>query len=184
MPRVYKRTALKDYPESGIQRGDVYYWWKRYQSPAQRQLSYPRRSQLTNSVFLQTVYDLEDKAWGNTFEELQSQVDDAISDLQDLLYDTQDSLSVIEDTFPNSSSRELVEERVEKLEEWIGALEGIDIPDEEEFLAENDPEIDLGPIEDYDSDEWEEAHSEWCLGKLAEEIEDLHSQLKDSSPGF
>lgn len=63
MPRVHKRVAAKDYPQSGIKKGDTYYYTKIKQQRGgivKRSLTPFKRSELTTSDFLSQVYDIED----------------------------------------------------------------------------------------------------------------------------
>ena len=59
--KVHKSKARKDYPNSGIKKGDTYYWWKFYKGPLYRSLSYPKRSQLTQSEYLSTIYETQEE---------------------------------------------------------------------------------------------------------------------------
>ena len=59
--KVHKCKARKDYPNSGIKKGDTYYWWKFYKGPLYRSLSYPKRSQLTQSEYLSTIYETQEE---------------------------------------------------------------------------------------------------------------------------
>ena len=49
MPRVYTQKANKDYPDSGILKGQVYHQWSFRYGGTHRALAYPRPSQLTQS---------------------------------------------------------------------------------------------------------------------------------------
>lgn len=64
MPRVHKRKAAKDYPDHGIVKGDTYYYTKMKTGPRSsrvlRSKTPFRRSQLTGSEYLGTLYDIED----------------------------------------------------------------------------------------------------------------------------
>lgn len=64
MSRVHKRKAAKDYPDHGIAKGDTYYYTKMKTGPRSsrvlRSKTPFRRSQLTGSEYLGTLYDIED----------------------------------------------------------------------------------------------------------------------------
>lgn len=47
MPRVHHVKALKDYPEAGIKKGDMYCHWAFFRGPKQLSKIPPRRSQIT-----------------------------------------------------------------------------------------------------------------------------------------
>lgn len=65
MPKVHKRVARKDYPKFGIVKGQSHYQWTLKTGPRSsqefRQASPPRRSQLTSSEYLGTLYGLCDR---------------------------------------------------------------------------------------------------------------------------
>lgn len=62
MPRVHTvEKARKAYPEYGIAVGDTYYHWKPRYGGVRKSKTYPRRSQLTGSDFLATVFDIFDR---------------------------------------------------------------------------------------------------------------------------
>lgn len=59
MPRVHHvKKARKDNP--AVSKGQPYYHWQRYRSRKQYSATYPKRSQLTSSGKLATIYDAED----------------------------------------------------------------------------------------------------------------------------
>lgn len=62
MPRVHTQRAAKDYPEHGIEKGDLYYKWSFYRQRPQMSKTPPRRSQLTQREELAAIYDAEDQA--------------------------------------------------------------------------------------------------------------------------
>lgn len=59
MPRVhFVKKARKDNP--AVKKGESYYHWQRYRSKKQYSVTPPKRSQLTSSGKLATIYDAED----------------------------------------------------------------------------------------------------------------------------
>lgn len=70
MPRVYCRTAGKDYPEHGIKKGDTYYAWSFYRQRERKSLDRPKQSQLTQREELVALYsaqeiEVPEWEWGN-----------------------------------------------------------------------------------------------------------------------
>lgn len=126
----YVKKARKDYPEQEIKKGDSYYWWQFKFRSKQRSKTRPRRSQLTQSSFLGQVFDVEDRLGGITedmdFESLKSEVDEIVDELNNLMDDTQGSLENMPDQLQQASSGELLQERIDGIQEWITELEGID----------------------------------------------------------
>ena len=65
MPRVtYVKAARKDNPI--CKKGESYYWWKFRHGGKHMSLAYPKPSQLTQSAYLGSVYDLIEQV--NNFE--------------------------------------------------------------------------------------------------------------------
>lgn len=56
----FVKKARKSYPGTGIKKGDSYYWWQFAFRERQVSKVKPRRSQLTQSEYLGTMYDHED----------------------------------------------------------------------------------------------------------------------------
>lgn len=128
MPKVTKvEKARKDYPSQGIKKGDSYYWWKFRYDSIKKSKTYPKPQQLTQSVFMMSVYDLQDEIsniTGKTGEEIKSQLDSIKDAVQNLLEETQDSLNYMPEQLQESS---ILTERVEGLESYISDLDNVDI---------------------------------------------------------
>lgn len=140
MPRVHTvKKARKNYPDSKIKKGDTYYWWKFRFGGKIKSKTYPRRSQLTQSGFLQTLYELQDNMSFDR-ENIEDDRDSLVGELESLRDECQDSLdNMPEHLQESSSSGELLQERIDALEEWISELENVDI-DIDEDLAEKEKE--------------------------------------------
>ena len=82
---THVKKARKDIPGTDIKAGDSYYWWKFMVGgrggPKHYSKERPRLSQLTQSEYLGTLYDLQDRlsalpADSSLADEVQSLVDD------------------------------------------------------------------------------------------------------------
>jgi hypothetical protein len=119
-----------------IHKGEMYYHWAFRFGPTHISKDYPRRSQLTQSAFLGSIYDLEDEieaiestdidedvisGWVSTLEELRDQCQESLDNMPEGLQQ-------------GSSSGELLQERIDNLESWISELENVD-PDFDEEAA-------------------------------------------------
>ena len=168
------KKSRKDYPEHGIKKGDMYYWWKFRFGGVQKSLTKPRRSQLTQSDFLGQVYDLEDEM--NEASKIdEGTIDDWVSTLESLRDECQEKIdNMPEQLQENSSSGQLLQERVDQLEDWISTLEGIDVEIDEESIK-SDAEADLNEGDNLD-DLIEE--------KTQERFDEIESEVESSSPGF
>ena len=129
MPRVhFVKKSRKEYP--GLPVGSSYYWWKFRYAPKRRSATKPRRSQLTQSGFLATLYELED----NPPTDLDG-IESLIDELTDLASECQDSLDNMPEQLQDTSeSGELLSERISNLEQWSQSLQEL-IDDEDETLT-------------------------------------------------
>jgi len=142
---TFVKAARKDYPDHGIKKGESYYWWafmsggcggaKRYSKEK------PKPSQLTQSEFWGEVYGIqEDAETEPDFDDIESQIEDLKSRLEDVRDTTQEKYDNLPDSLQNGSSGELLQGRVDALDEAISSLESVDVS------------IDLGDVKE-DSDE-------------------------------
>lgn len=126
MPKVHTvQKARKDHPPD-IKKGDTYYHWKFRYGGLWRSKTYPKPWQLTQSPFLQQLYQLQEYQFDP--EDLEASRDDLVNQIQELLDECQESL----DNMPkhlqdSSSSGELLQERIDGLESWISDLENVDL---------------------------------------------------------
>lgn len=162
MPKVHMvQKARKARPEHGIEVGDSYYWWKtrvgRGSGIKRYSKTPPTRSQLTNSGFLKELYSLQDSLHerlvsagaGGFSDELQSVADE----VRNMASECEEALENMPETLrETSSSGELLQERVDALNEWADELEGM---------------VDL--MEDDDNEDGEE--EEERLEQAASEVE-------------
>jgi hypothetical protein len=159
MPRVtHVKKARKDNP--AVKKGEPYYWWAFQFAGKRYSKTYPKRSQLTQSSFLSTLWDMED-GMHDRFKgcadqgDFESARDDLVSEITELADETQGSLDNMPDQLQEADTGQMLQERIEALEGWANELEGvdctIDIDDEDEEgpadadeeLDENDPDQEL-----------------------------------------
>lgn len=126
MPKVYHVKARKDYPHFGIKKGDMHYNWVLKTGPRSsrefRQIAPPRRSQLTTSEFLSTVYDIEDRLAAVT--DL-SDLDDIASDLRTLGDEQQEKYDNMPDGLQQGATGELLSSRASGCEEAADEIDTI-----------------------------------------------------------
>lgn len=151
----FVKAARKDIPGTGIKKGDSYYWWKFRFGGKRVSKTAPSRSDLTQSAFYGTLYEIEDRFGGGfaTVDELQSEVENAISDLEALRDECQEKLDAMPDNLRDtSSSGELLQSRVDELDTLIDELNGLDFeveePDDEDDGSDEKGEEESD--EDYD----------------------------------
>jgi hypothetical protein len=137
----FVKKAQKDYPEFGIKKGDSYWHWAFAFGPKYKSKTQPTRSQLTRSNFLSTLYSIEDGI-SNAFKEcttsddLESSMEQLISDIEELRDETQNSLDNMPSQLQDADSGQLLQERIEALESWISDLQSIDLSIEDDLSDE------------------------------------------------
>lgn len=155
----FVKAARKDYPEAGVKKGESYWWWKfNFSRYVHRSKVHPTRSQLTQSGFLQELYDIEDNLSFDG-EDLESSVQELTERIQELADQCQESLDNMPDHLQESSETGmLLQERIDALEAWISDLEGVDLSvddveditlDEEEQTEVLAVDVDDLTAEDY-----------------------------------
>lgn len=127
MARVFLRKAAKDYPSSGIKKGDRYYFAKMktgpYSSRTIRQLKPITRSQLTNSDFYAQLWDIEDAQLAAVSEA--ADLNDIAQALRDLGTEQQDKYDNMPDGLRQGDTGQLLEQRANQCEEWAGEIESV-----------------------------------------------------------
>lgn len=165
--------ARKDYPESGIKKGEEYYHWKFRFGGIHRSKTPPKPSQLTQSEFLSTLYDLQERL-GNlqadNAEDLKTDVEEIASELRDLGQDCQGKLDNMPDGLQQGETGQLLEQRADSCENAADELEGIDFEwSEVDTLAEiKDEEPD---IEEDDLKEELERRKQDRLEEILQEVQ-------------
>lgn len=167
MPRVtYVKKARKAQPRFGISVGDSYYWWKFRFGGKRVSKTYPKQSQLTQSEFLGTMYDIKDKIDELEFDNLETGVQEIIDELRELGDEQADKIYNMPESLQESPTAELLQERCDYCCEMADELEAVDI----------EPEVEEEPEEDDfdDNEEYEEAHSDW-----EDEVERVKEEVLD-----
>jgi hypothetical protein len=133
MPRVqFVKSARKDIPGTDIKKGDSYFWWKFRFGGKRTSKTYPSRSQLTQSSFLQTVYDIEDRIASCSFADMddaEEQIQGFVDELNELRDTCQESLDNMPEQLQYAPTGELLQERIDALESAISDLESITVDD-------------------------------------------------------
>jgi hypothetical protein len=126
MPKVYQKKANKDYPNEGIKKGDTYYLWSFRYGGTRKSLTRPKPSQLTQSEYLSTIYELQERdISGETMEELSTLRDDIVSELEELRDAQQEKLDNMPEGLQQGSTGELLQERYDTVDGVVSELEGI-----------------------------------------------------------
>lgn len=133
----FVKKARKDVPNTDIKAGDSYWWWKFRFGGKHVSKTQPRPSQLTQSAHYGAVLDLQDLIGGlEANDGLEGVRDDIVAQLEELRDNAQESLDNMPDNLrDNSSSGEMLHERIDAMENAISEFEGLDfsdVPDDEE----------------------------------------------------
>lgn len=157
MPKVHYVKARKDYPQSGVQKGDMCYVWELKTGPttsrAYRQKTPPKRSQLTTSEYLGTLYDIEDRIAALTSPVDESERDDIVQALRDLAQEQDDKYENMPDGLKEGSTGQLLEERRDACNTAADELESIDMSfDEDEPEADDEKEAWQEKKDEFDED--------------------------------
>lgn len=158
--RVEKaRRAL---PEHGIKVGDTYYWWSFKRGGKRYSKTPPRRSQLTQSSFFGAVYDVEDDiAALEASASLSDDRDSIVERLREIGEECQSSLDNMPEGLQQGSTGELLQSRVEAMEQAAQEFDDIDMDS-----APDDTDTFVNP--DREEDETDEDYAERCATEKAE----------------
>lgn len=141
MPRVhYIKKARKDNP--CCKAGESYYFWEFRYGGKRYSKTRPRQSQLTQSAYYGALYSLQEQIEDysvHTADDLETLVDDARSGLEELRDEQEEKIqNMSEHGLEYTPSGELVQERLDALENAISEIENIDLQADEDF---NDEEM-------------------------------------------
>jgi len=151
------QKAAKDYPEHGIKKGEPYYWWKFRHGGKHFSKSCPRQSQLTQSEFRSSVYSLQEREQPGDQTGLESEVQDIISELEQLRDDAQDKLDNMPESLQQGPTGELLQNRIDSVDGAISELESIDTCFEHDESDEDNTEDEQ--LTNWLDEKWEEVTS-------------------------
>lgn len=171
------KKARKAIPNQNIEVGDSYYWWKfRYGGKCVSKTQ-PKPSQLTQSSFLVQVYEIQEEIEQMTpesQEDLQVQKDEIVDKLQSLRDECDENLMNMPDHLQDSSnSGQLLQERIEGLDDVISEFENIELDiDEEEIRKEV-----IDELEEEKKNEEDELDEEEIQLKVDEKIQEKIDEI-------
>lgn len=175
-----------------IHKGESYYWWQFMNGGKNISKTQPRQSQLTQSEFMSQYYSIqeqiEDLADITDAGDLSDFIENIKSDAESLRDETQERLDSMPDSLQSSPTGELLQERIDEMEEIVSQLENIEVDYEEDMDdinsdVANDTDIDTD-IEGWENELSEEdveakkseKLQEWIDGKI-EEIKEINFNL-------
>ena len=176
MPRLnYVKKARKDNPVA--KKGESYYWWKFRNGGKRYSKERPPRSALTQSAYFGRLWDLQD-GWRNDDEqrEIEDIVSDIVSVLDEMRDECQESLDNMPDSLQYSPTGELLQERIDSLENGVSELEGIDPIDDDDYEVDRD-HFDPGAEGDQEYAETVEAEAERKTNDYESRLSDIDDAL-------
>lgn len=178
------RTIPKDDSDTlFIAKGESYYWWQFQNSPKQYSKTRPRASQLTQSEYLSTLYGIVEQIEDfstDSADELNDFVENIKTELEDLRDTTQESYDNMPENLQYSPTAELLQERVDSIENAISEIESIDL----EYNGEDEDDVRMIIADeqsiDVEVDGWEDEVEKLLEEKLKElEVEWVQEKLEE-----
>lgn len=182
---THVKKAQKNIPNTDIKKGDSYYWWKFRFGSKHYSKTAPRRSQLTQSGFLSSLYELEDRISDFTCDnkdDFDSFKEDIASEIESMKDDCQNSLdNMPEHLQESSSSGETLRERIENLESWQSEVESVECEEYEADSIREEILSDYEKEEGESDDDYNERIDEEVANKIQEIVDEAISALQETS---
>jgi hypothetical protein len=156
----FVKKAQKDHPEGGIKKGESYYWWAFMVSgrggPKHFSKTPPRRSQLTQSDFYSTLYDIEDDIAALPADDgLPDSVSEIAGRLNELADETEGKKENLPQGLQDGQPGEQLQERADACRSAADELEGLDL----DYTPESEGGTDDEKA-DAEQEHWDSALSE------------------------
>lgn len=154
-----------------VEKGQEYYWWKLRNQEKQISLVPPKPSQLTQSEFLASAYEINEELANvrdnvSNADDVSSFVEDIKDRIEDLRDEQEEKKGNMPEGLQEGPTGELLQERYDACDSAVNELDGIDVeysePDDDELKQDivNEGGVDATPTEedeeeeDFDLDEW------------------------------
>jgi hypothetical protein len=147
----FVKAARKDYPNAGIKKGESYYWWSFRFGGKHMSKTPPKQSQLTQSEFLSTLYDIQERIGdlsADSASDLQSAVEEIADELRTLGEECNDKRDNMPEGLQDGDVGQLLEARAEACEQAASDLEDVDFEVDEDGIREVAKEEMEGDCED------------------------------------
>ncbi len=167
LSKIDRNQPQDDNDEILINVGESYYTWCFYGGQPIYSKTQPRQSQLTNNQFKQELYTIQESVEDFSPEDTDDVsvfVEELISNLENLRDTCQESLDNIPEQLQEGNSGQILQERIENLDDVISNLENIDT----EFSSE----LDESEKDGMSQEEWErqeeDEKEQWIADKIGE----------------
>lgn len=135
MTRVhFVQSAMKDYPEAGIKKGESYYWWCFFRQRKQMSKTRPKPSQVTPNETISSVLALVEDLEGCEESWSEDDRDELVNQLESIRDEEQEKFDNLPEGFQQGQTGMDIEDRISTIDQWIDDLGSID------FEAENEDE--------------------------------------------
>lgn len=167
LSKIDRNQPAGENDEILINVGESYWTWCFYGGQPIYSKTKPRQSQLTNNSFKQELYSIQESVEDFSTEdpdEVGEFVEELISNLEELRDTCQESFDNIPEQLQEGNSGQILQERIENLDDVISNLENIDT----EFSSE----LDESEKDGMSQEEWErqeeDEREEWIADKIGE----------------
>ena len=162
-------------------KGETYYWYKKRYGGRIEKREYPKPSELTSSEFLTSVYEIGETIPDfGSFQEIESWIEETKETLETVLEETDEKLNNLPEQLQYAPVGELLQNRVDSVQEWIDGLDTIELEPEqseqdwkEEYREDYNDEN--GEIDEEDLQElWEE----YLLSEVERAAEEIQTEYE------
>jgi hypothetical protein len=123
--KVYKVLKARRAIPGVIAVGDTYYWWKFRRGGKRFSKTYPKPSQLTMSEFWSTVLEWSERSRPDA-DGIEGYLDDLKSEVDTFKSEQEDKLSNMPDALQEGDTGQMIQGRVDALEDLHSNLDSID----------------------------------------------------------
>jgi hypothetical protein len=178
------KKSRKAYPKFGIQKGDSYYWWQFRGGPIMKSKTRPKESQLTRSAHKSECYAILEELEEIDLSEIRNGLDlsDYADRIRELGSNAEDSRSNMPEQLQDSNSGELLQQRVDDMEDWADQLEQVDTTvDEDDIRAQAEDEADSEFTDDLKEEDpdWEDERNSRVEEIFEEKMDERAQEIKD-----
>lgn len=138
MARLNEAKAGKDYPKYDIKKGDTYWWTQEFRGPKRYFKTRPKPSQYASGDFMPTWLSVGEELAMAQADGLEDAVSTAVSQLEELRDSTQEKFDNMPEGLQQGDTGQLLEGRVNACDEWIDALQEVDLEDRDPDVSEAD----------------------------------------------
>lgn len=167
LSKIDRNQPADENDEILINAGESYWTWCFYGGQLIYSKTKPRQSQLTNNSFKQELYSIQESIEDFSTEDPDDVgvfVEELISNLEELRDTCQESFDNIPEQLQEGNAGQILQERIENLDDVISNLENIDT----EFSSE----LDESEKDGMSQEEWErqeeDEREEWIADKIGE----------------